>query len=44
MKLERRYKAFLLPERHDYFNCCHASTLVAAETGELLIAFFAGEK
>src|SRR6266545_598344 len=44
MKLERRYKQFLLPENHGYFSYCHASTLLTLKNGELLIAFFAGEK
>jgi predicted neuraminidase len=37
-------KYFLLPQNHGYFNNCHASTLVKLRDGELLAAFFAGER
>ena len=44
MKSINAEKCFLLPQDHGYFNNCHASTLVKLPTGELMVAFFAGER
>lgn len=34
----------LLPERHGLFGQCHAATIAAVPSGDLLAAFFAGER
>ena len=34
----------LLPEGHALFRQCHAATIVAFPSGDLLVAFFAGER
>jgi predicted neuraminidase len=37
-------RSFLLPRDHGLFRHCHASTIVALPSGDLLVAFFAGER
>lgn len=42
MNIIARDRQELLPRGHALFNNCHASTLVALPTGDLLAAYFAG--
>ncbi|WP_049853802.1 sialidase family protein [Dickeya fangzhongdai] len=44
MKLTMTTQQFVLPEGHDYFGNCHASTVAALPGGRLRVAWFAGEK
>jgi predicted neuraminidase len=44
MRLIAGPREALLPEGHAMFGQCHAATLVALSSGELLAAFFAGER
>ena len=44
MKVVRSEKHFLLPDGHACFNNCHASTIATLDDGELLAAFFAGQR
>lgn len=45
MQLSQQPSQFLLDAQHQLFNNCHASTLVVLpESGDLLVAYFAGQK
>ncbi|HBR4785338.1 TPA: exo-alpha-sialidase [Klebsiella pneumoniae] len=44
MNLTLREQRFLVPENGADFNNCHASTLVILPGGDVLVAYFAGEK
>ncbi|WP_439294270.1 sialidase family protein [Lonepinella sp. BR2882] len=37
-------KMFILDEKHQLFNNCHASTILSIQPSKLLVAFFAGNK
>ncbi|SKA23942.1 sialidase family protein [Consotaella salsifontis] len=37
-------KSFVVPQDHELFRNCHASTLVLLPNGERLVAFFGGER
>ncbi|AJY47468.1 sialidase family protein [Martelella endophytica] len=37
-------RSFIVPQGHDLFNNCHASTVVVLPDGTRLIAFFGGER
>lgn len=37
-------KELLIKENHNYFQNCHASTIVKLQNNDLLVAFFAGSK
>ncbi len=42
--LQLQTQELLFPEHQNWFNNCHASTLVRAGNGDLLCAFFGGER
>jgi predicted neuraminidase len=42
MKIVLEERRELLPRSHDLFNNCHASTIAALPSGDLLAAYFAG--
>lgn len=44
MKVTQASRHTLLPEDHDFFENCHASTLVILDNGDILVSFFAGSK
>ncbi len=44
MKIGKTEHCFLLPQAHALFAQCHASTIAKLPDGELLAAFFAGER
>lgn len=44
MSLTLRVQQFLLPQDWSGFNNCHASTLLTLTSGDVLVAYFAGQK
>lgn len=44
MEYSKKYRQTLLPEEHDFFGNCHASTIVHLDHDNLLVSFFAGSK